>query len=224
MLKRRDAPPADHSPATQDRILLVEGVEDARFYECILTHCQVSNDVEIRFTQGRTNLAIASSAILAVSPRVRVLATIQDARDSAAGTLATIQNALGTAGLPVPVRSGAISPATGSVTTAALVVPEDEPGGLESVCWTSIQDQLVPALVQRFLTDLLDHDPAQASVTVEAQAKHLIGTVLAAGVRGGPFPVKPGLRLGEAAEAHFWNFEHPAFSFLLQFVRAVAAL
>jgi hypothetical protein len=124
---------------TSELVLVVEGRDDQSLFATLAADAGIP-DIQIIDAQGKTNIAQRVKAITNTHgfELVRAFGIVRDADADAAAALASLQTALGNAGLPVPAEE--LTPATQSgLTTAVLVLPGGgAPGELEDMCIDSL--------------------------------------------------------------------------------------
>ncbi len=90
------------------------------------------------------------------------------------------------------------------------------------MCWSAFAAHPIASCVDDFLRCAQTNDPSRNQATQANLAKSRIGTVLALGVNTPRLTA--GLRLAEAAEQDFWDWNHPAFAPIIAFMKTVARL
>ena len=181
-------------------ILLVEGTDDARFFDAFLRHLNISQ-VQIVSVNGADNFApfLKNTLITAPGyPKLRQLALARDADDNARAAFQSIGSALAGAGLPVPAAPFQTS-AMGQLSVSVAILPDGEtPGNLEDLCLRSVNDRLALECVEQYLACR-----NMGSVPGGRLSEARLHSYLAVSD-------EPGLRLGEAADAGVWDWGSPA--------------
>ncbi len=198
---------------TNETLLLVEGIDDALFFKAFLGHL------------GRTNIQVAYVGswdrfrpvlvMLRKAPNfalLRRLGIVRDADRSAPSTLESLSHALTDAQLPSPVRPWKVFD-DGSLAVSLAILPDgSSPGNLENLCLRSIGMRPESACIDQYIEC---RENAGAQIADNRMAKSKVYTYLAVGKDG----KKPGLRIGEAAEAGVWNWDDSEFRHLSDFLR-----
>ncbi len=201
----------------QPVLLMVEGKEDIRFFVALIKYMKLEN-IQVNEYEGKTKMR---GVILALKKErmfldnVIALGVVRDADNNAADTFQSVSSTLKKAGLQVPTASLKASPNLGTFgdpQVSVMIVPTDSTTGmLEDVCFASVEleKEIISCVDQYFscLPQKLDsHVIPKAKLQVYLAAK------------------KPELRLGEAAEKGLWNWEHPVFDPMKDFLRQLSAI
>lgn len=198
-------------PIAQPRQLLVEGYDAARLLQALVEHLQLT-DIQVQSFGGNWELAAFLKALLTLPNSEEQITAIGIVRDADANPTAAFQSvnaALGKAGL---VESGGPGVATEvSPRTAVFILPDGaSPGMLESLCLAAVGADPTIRCVDEYVACLA----REVAIGPRNIAKARLYAYLAAQPR-------PGLRLGEAAEAGIWPWHHPAFEPLKAFLRSL---
>jgi hypothetical protein len=196
---------------TGPKLLLGEGIDEVRFFKAFLKHLNVT-DVQVEQYGGKTQLAPFLKTLTTLLPgfaALTSLAVTRDADTNAAGAFQSVSAALQAAGLAAPPGHGSAAGANPRV--HVFVLPDGaNPGMLESVCLESVKNN--PAF--RCVEDYFDCASRAAARQPNNRAKAFLPAWLAS-------EVEPDKRLGEAAEAGYWNWHDPAFAALRVFLLAL---
>lgn len=181
--------------------LIVEGKDDEWLVGALLKRLNIT-DVQIHDLEGVSNLRPLLRALV-LSPGfqddVYALGILRDADNSSANQLRSVKDALRAVNLPVPTRS--LQVAGGNPKTLILIVPhEEQTGAIEDVCMASVEADVTYGCVEEYMECVQE----KVDISPNHLAKAKVQTFLAARSR-------PGLRLGEAAEADYWDFNHSSF-------------
>lgn len=202
-------PEIEIAEINRPKLLVVEGWDDQRLIIELMNKIGIT-DIQIFRLGGIDNLRPYLNALV-ISPGfqddVQALGIVRDADDDSINKLHSVQGALQAASLPVPDRPLQI--AGRNPTTAILILPHDEEtGALEDVCLASVEADAVIECVEGYM------DCVQEKVETPPNnfAKAKVQTFLAS-------RLKPGLRLGEAAEAGYWDFNHSSFDTLKELLQ-----
>lgn len=199
----------------QDALLLVEGIEDAIFFDAFL-HSLGQTNVQIASVNGKDNFRkflIETLKRASKFQQLRRLGIVRDADTNASSTLQSLCNALTAAQLPVPSHPWETAHVNGLHVSLAILPDGTSPGNLEDLCLRSLENTSALACVDQYIACRAD---AGADITDSQRAKAKIYTYLAVGS-------KPGLRLGEAAEDDVWNWDSPAFARVAKFLHQLSS-
>lgn len=184
----------------QAKLLVVEGSDDARLFDALITHIGVSG-IQVVNAQGKNNIRQTLSVIRQATnfSAVASIGVVRDADASAARALQSVRDALRDANLPSPDEP--LSLAGTDIRVAALIAPHGKPSGaIEDVCLESVAGDAAMGCVQDFLNCIRNSAIEQPNNLLKAEAQAFLAS-----------RKKPGLRLGEAAEAGYWDFDHTSF-------------
>lgn len=186
----------------QPKLLVVEGNDDARLFKALLRHIGVSG-IQVVDAGGKDNIR-QTLRVITQSPdfsKVSSIGVVRDADANADSALQSVQDALRDANLPLPDKP--LSLAEGAIRVAVLIAPYDKPSGaIEDVCLESVAGDAAMGCAQDYLNCIKD------SVAESEQPNNLRKARLQAFLASRK---QPGKRLGEAAEAGYWDFDHIAF-------------
>ena len=185
----------------ESKLLVVEGYDDQRLINALANKIDIP-DIQIIILGGTNNLRPYLNALV-ISPGfqdiVQALGIVRDADDNSLDKLHSVQDALQAAKLPVPDRT--LQLAGRNPKTAILILPHDkQAGALEDVCLASVETDAVIDCVEEYMYCVQERVEAPPNNVAKAKVQ----TFLASRPR-------PGLRLGEAAEADYWDFNHSSF-------------
>ena len=213
-------PPKDifhfDNEVVSDVLLLVEGIEDARFCNAIL--CSLKRkDVQISYVKGKDNFRPFLTKLLVKSrgfSRLRRLGIVRDADKDASSTLQSLRGALQDAKLPAPQRPWRAAEEGGLAVSLAILPDESSVGNLEDLCLRSLADSPEYACVDQYVRC---RESFGAQISDNRASKSMVYTYLSVGKDS----AEPGLRLGEAAEAGVWDWEAPGFSKIVRFLQGL---
>jgi len=189
----------------------VEGPDDSRFLAALLRHKQIEAEFEIRDVEGVNNFNGLLRTLPAVTGFVNVVALgiVRDADQSMQSAFQSACSALKNANLSIPKYPLTIA---GKLPRVSVFIWPDckNTGTLETLCLEAVRDDpAMPCVAQYF--ECLD---SQKVMQPKAIQKAYLHTFLAS-------REKPGLRIGEAAENGYWDWNHPAFDPIKQFLCAL---
>lgn len=184
----------------QAKLLVVEGADDARLFNALLRHIGVSG-IQVLNAGGKDNIR-QMLKVIKQSPgysKVSSIGVVRDADANAGSALQSVQDALRDANLPSP--DAPLSLAGTDRRVAVLIAPHGESSGtIEDVCLESVAGDAAMGCVQGYFSCLNNNGVEQPGNMRKAEAQAFLAS-----------RERPGLRLGEAAEAGYWDFEHAAF-------------
>ena len=199
------------TPATSEiehkQLLLVEGKDDEGFFQ-ELRHRHGISSLQIENYEGKNNLR-AYLHTLRERPRFEILERIgitRDADESKESAKQSVYNALSKENLPLPGEQ----PNDAPIVSVLILPPERNTGCLETLIWESIETTTNANCIREFV----DCINARSSENLRTKAK--VHAYIAA-------QSKPGLKIGEATKAGYWDLGHPAFDSVTAFLRGLAA-
>lgn len=195
-------------------LLLVEGEDDRAALEPLIQFIGLYGAIQIVPVGGKHEFARVIKALRELpdfDAVVQALGVVCDADDNPRGAFQRIQNAFKRAGLPVPRRAATITaelPHTG-----VLVVPAaNQQGSLEDVFWSSLEQDPRTGCIAKLIECV-----GESGFPVRQVNKAQLYAYLAV------HHERSGLRIGEAVQAGFFDFDHPAFEPFRQFLQALAS-
>lgn len=198
--------PATPQAITRPKLLLGEGDEEVYFFNALLRHLRIE-DVQVEQVGGKGNY---KNFIITLPKRpgflnVEAVAITWDADDNMAGAFQSVCSSLNRAGLEGPQAAATYT--TGRPRIGVFIMPNCSDGGmLEDLCIESIANDIAMPCVDAFLRCVEAGGRRPNNL-----AKAKVHAWLASQVR-------PDKRLGEAAQAGYWNWGDPAFNLLKQFL------
>lgn len=197
-----------------DSLLLVEGIDDARFFMAFLRDGLNTTNVQIVQVGGNQRFRTFLAETLLVSENLtnlRRLGIVTDADTNAAAAFQRIRSALADAGFPAP-RQVWDTAQSNSLGVSVAVLPDGSaPGDLEALCLSSLAGDPLTTCVDQYIACA-----RAAGRQISEPNKARLHAYLAASGR------QPGLRLGEAAAAGLWDWQSPAFNRIRQFLLDLA--
>lgn len=200
------------------RLLLVEGVDEARFFSALLRKTGGERRVQVLALGGkdalRRNLRILDKELAQSRIACRSLGVVRDADDDAARSLRSVRDALRDHGWEPPARAGAV--AGDAPRVGIFVLPDGRSrGALETLCRRAVEDSVPGQCAEQFLDCLRKAGHEETSRSTDAD-KAFVHAYLASGRN-------PVARVGEAADQGRWDFGHPAFAPLVEFLSRLSA-
>ena len=189
------------------KLVLVEGKDDELFFDALRQHLGLG-DIQFRQIGGKANLRNALRGVVSDPgfSKVIALGIVLDADDNPKATFQSVRDALQKVGLPVPTQP--MTPASGYPRVSVMILPNAQnPGSLEDVCLKAVAGTPVMKCVDKFFCCLQRQGlPLPKSLPKAKVLAYLTSK---------PEPDK---RLGESAQAGYWDWNHPAFDALKNFL------
>ena len=186
---------------TASSLLLVEGEEEARFWDALLA-ARGRSGIKTLALPGKYGLAGNLAAVM-LTPgfdRIRWLGIAQGADDDPRAAFDRIRDALTRANLPVPPQAWV--PTSTVPAVVAFVLPDGaNPGDLETLVWQSVAGSPAAACVDAYLACLaLPGGPGAPRQEWKARVHAYLAS-----------RPRPDLRLGEAAQRSELPLDSAAF-------------
>lgn len=192
------------------RQLLVMGVSALYFFEAFLKHLNIE-DVQIHNYGGVDELKEYVSGLVRMpgfAERVVYLGIIRDGDNNPKGAFESVRSTLLKYNLPVPDSPEELSP-EGKLRTSIFILPGGgNRGMLETICLSASRDDPAMSCIEQYFACL---NRKKIRVKKAHLDKARVQAFLASRER-------PGLLLGQGARAGFWDFDHPCFEPLKQFL------
>lgn len=181
------------------------------FFEALLRHLGLQDQIEIRNFGGNTDLRSVLAALVDTSEfkqLVKVVAVVRDAEDDANAALKSVSNALAAVGLTPSARP--------HIRTTIFILPDNSsPGKIETLCVQSVRADpgYVPvySCVEEFFACVQQNSQLPAKFD---EAKAYAQAFLATREDVQLFP-------GLAAYRGYWPWDSAVFDPLKQFLRAL---
>ena len=185
--------------------LLVEGKDYLTFFEAFLDHLEIA-EVQIQNYGSVDELRVFLPLLAKMSnfDMVRRLGIVRDAERSSQSALQSVRSALSKANLPLPEDT--ISTSAGDRVTSVLVLPDDEPGMLETVLARSFAGTSEDDCIDRFFECI-----ESGGGTIRRPAKARTCAYLST-------TNDPHVSVGVAAKKGVWDFKHDGFSNVREFL------
>ena len=213
--KRSERPCFRNMSVKQPYVLLVEGINDAIIFHELVKYLQLDH-VQIVESKGKDNVSntlakIAKNTMDFRQQRVMSVGVVGDADEDEDMARSDICVALHSVGLSSDPDELRLVP--GKPNASILILPGNkERGALEPVCLDSVQDDPLMPCVEKFSNcvgkewrEQLKKKEGESDPLVARLDKMRVHAFLATRYDN------PEFRLGEAAEADIWPFEHEAF-------------
>ncbi|MCY4386689.1 MAG: hypothetical protein OXC18_06240 [Desulfurellaceae bacterium] len=191
--------------------LLVEGNDQRNFFEAFIDHLSLA-DIQIQNFGGVTDLRPFLSILVKRSgfrETVNSIGIVRDAETSAQAAFQSVQSSLRSAGLPVPNRPEGRT--GGSPAVTVLILPGDHREGMLE---TLLNETFADTPVDDCINDFFGCVEAASGVPPQRPHKARAQAYLAT-------KPEPHLSVGVAAKRDYWDLNHPVFSRVRQFLRAL---
>ena len=186
----------------QEKLLVVEGADDARLFKALMRYIGVSG-IQVFKAGGKDNIRQTLKVIKQSRgfSEVSSIGVVRDADANAGSALQSVRDALRDANLPSP--DAPLSLVEDGIKVVVLIAPHGESSGaIEDVCLESVAGDAAMGCVRDYLNCIKDSvaEAERPNNLRKAEAQAFLAS-----------RERPGLRLGEAASAGYWDFEHTAF-------------
>jgi len=196
----------------KDYLLVVEGIDEQNFFESLAKHVGLRS-IQVQPMGGRDQLR-SNLGELRKTPgfsRVRCLGVTRDADDDPQAAFQSVCGALQDAELPVP--TAALQRATGRPDVVVFILPRPrQAGALEDLCLESLEQTPAIACVEEYIECLKNNDCLLCNDVSKGRMHAFLASQ--------PDPER---RLGEAACAGCWDFNHEVFAQLRDFLAALVS-
>ncbi len=187
----------------EPKIILVEGLDDVKFFRALLKYLNIKN-FQIIEVEGKNNfktvLKIISQEV--VNKLVSVIVCIRDADNNFSGAFLSIKNSLKDSKLPFPDKANTFNNVN-DIKTGVYVLPANqETGMIEDLCMQTI-DKDKKDCIEKYYNCL--------NIEVKNKSKSTIQIYLAT-----QEPLTNSL--GNASQEGIWNFNHECFAELKTFL------
>ncbi|MBI2849332.1 MAG: hypothetical protein HYX88_04300 [Chloroflexi bacterium] len=185
-------------PITKPNVLVVEGKEDAFFFEAMARHLGL--DIQILPIGGKPSPDKLKA--ITKTPGFSNVVSLGVARDANANPKSAFQSvcdALKGANLLAPKHP--MQPVGDSPKVTVIILPGmNTPGALEDLCLEAVKQDTAMPCVEQYFQCLKQQSPSPNN-----PSKAKVQAFLAS-------RTEPGKRLGEAAQAGYWPWSDPAFN------------
>jgi hypothetical protein len=193
-------------------LLLVEGRDDQILFARLVEHLGRREDISVESYGGTAGLRgyLDPLRFRDGFESVSSIVVIRDADQDCNAALQSVQGAVSRYGLPHP--QGPLTFSQSSPRVGILIMPcGEETGSLEDVCLQAVGDDAAMPCVRQYLNCLQTAAATAQFGLCSNRSKVLVNAFLAS-------RPKPSLKLGEAAGAGIWNWDHPAWQRIAAFL------
>jgi hypothetical protein len=197
------------------KLLLVEGRDDQILFERLVEHLGLRDSVSIESYGGTSGLRGYLNPLRFRDgfEKVATIVVVRDADRDCDTALQSVQDALNKYGLPHP--QAPLSFSQSSPRVGILIMPcNEQTGSLEDMCLQAVSEDAAMPCAQQYLECLETAATTADFGLCSNRSKVLVNAFLAS-------RPTPSLKLGEAAGAGVWNWAHPAWQPLIDFLRAM---
>lgn len=197
-------------PISEEVLLLVEGRDEKGFF-LELCHRTGVTDLQIVIYGGKYNLAnfLKTLRLAPGFDSVKYIGLVRDADERSDSAFQSVCSALSSANVPIPSEPLVLTANTPRV-AVMIMPPSGVAGCLETLLWQIIEAEEIARCIEDYV------GCARVPTTGNRQVKAKVHTYLAA-------QPTAGLKIGEAAKAGYWDFDHPALGPLKDLVRTLSS-
>ena len=203
------------------KLIVVEGRHDVAFFKALIDHMSSSTEIASKDFQvtlpgkdrgGKTEQRPFVKALAQLGvfrETVMSIGIVRDADDNPEGAFQTVKDLLVDAGLPCP--SAPYQSIAGPPRVAIAILPDAaRKGMLETLCVESVQETPAMQCVEEYLDCLQMRCNCTLAHLWKARAQAFLASC-----------PRPDLRVGEAAQKGYWNWDSPVFNQLKDFLRSL---
>jgi len=212
---------------TRDKILLVEGQDEVKFFETLLLHIGLREQIQVIEVGGKDRFIRVFPVVL-LRPdfdQVRAYGIIRDADTNHSATLDSIRGLLQKHNQPCPEHDR-IFAATDKLKVGIFILPgNQETGMIESLCLQTVANHPAMACVDSLMACLPEHLEMKPESEARDSTKpyHPKNTEKARLLAFLACLHEPTTSIGLAAQKGYWPFDHEALSDLCNFLKKLAA-
>jgi hypothetical protein len=198
----------------KDHLLIVEGKDEQNFFDALLKHLRITT-IQILPIGGKDQFAEAIKSITKQSgfADVAAMGIVRDADNNPKGAFDSISGALRKVALKPPAKVRVFTEETPKI--GILVLPPQPIGSnhnLEDVCLASVAEDTAMTCLDAYFACLVEQNIRPAENDIGKARLHAFLASRAI----------PDLRLGEAAQKGYWNWQHPIFEPIKMFLQQLA--
>lgn len=196
-------------------LLLVEGRDDRMLFSGLLQHLGRTQEVAVEEYGGKAGLRgyLDPLRIRGGFESLQALVVVRDADNDCKTALQSVRDALDQYGFGRPVEPLAFTAASPRV--AAIIIPcGEKTGSLENMCLQAVMDDPAMQCVRRY-GECLDAAAAGGQLNLCPNRAKILANAFLASRRD------PSLKIGEAARADVWNWDHEAWKPLIDFIKSM---
>jgi len=211
---------------TRDKILLVEGQDEVKFFETLLLHIGLREQIQVIEVGGRDRFIRGFPAFLLRPDFDQVLAyaIIRDADNNHSYTFDSIKGLLERHGQPCPKQHKEFA-SIDTLKVGIFVIPgNQETGMLESLCLQTVANHPAMACVDSLMACLPEHleMKPESEARDSSRPYHPKNTEKARLLAFLACLHEPTTSIGLAAQKGYWPFDHEALSDLCNFLKKLA--
>jgi len=212
-LKPNSLKPNSLKPKTieEAKQLIVEGQDTADFLSSLLREFKIKG-FQIQNFGGVNELKPFLKSLISLSSfseKVQVVGIIRDAEDNVENSWKSLQGTLKHVGLDVPDNPGAVI--KGNPNVGAYLLPDNKKNGmLEDLCWDAVKNE--PQI--KCIDDFFDCLKSKAQLPKNIQKARVLAFLATR--------KKSKFKIGDAANAGYWNFDSEVYHPLKAFLKALS--
>lgn len=199
-------------PISKPNLLLVEGNEEVFLFDALIKHMRLQ-DIQILPYNGKQKLHKFMKELVKMSSfreNVVSIGVERDANSNPKSAFQSVTDALKKNKLSAPPK--VLKPTGKKPRVTVMIIPGiNQPGMLEDICLKSVEKDTAMKCVDEYFKCLKKKGVDQP----KNMSKARVHTFLAS-------RKDPEKRLGEAAQANYWNFDSHAFDDTKKFLKQVA--
>jgi hypothetical protein len=193
------------------KLLLVEGENDRRFFKALLGKLPTTGTIQVEPYGGKPDLK-RFLRLLSISPNYQNIESIGVTRDADGSPSSAFQSVCGlltSAGMDAPDEP--IASTQGRPKISVFIFPDcTNAGMLETLCLSAVELDPAMQCVERFFQCLEESVNMPSRNPDKARAHAFLAS-----------RPKPELRVGEAADAGYWEFDSPVYDPVKSFLQAL---
>lgn len=191
------------------KLLIAEGKDEENVFSKLIKHIGLQG-VQVIGRGGKTQFR-SLLRLLKEDPAFSTVESLGYARDADTDYHAAFQsvcNVLQAEGLPVPTEARTPTSGTPPPRVTVMILPWDNRNGvLEDVCLASVKEDPAMTCVDAYLTCVCEQGGSSPRNLSKAKAHAFMAS-----------RTEPCVRVGEGALKGYWNFDHPAFDQIKEFL------
>ncbi len=191
------------------KLLIAEGKDEENLFSKLIEQVGLQG-IQVLGRGGKTQFR-SLLATLKADPafsRVESLGIVRDANANCDVAFRSVCDALKDAGLPVPTKAWTSTDGASPPRVTVMILPADNQNGvLEDVCLASIEDDPIMTCVNQYFACICEQGSSRPKSLSKAKAHAFMAS-----------RTEPCVRVGEGALKGYWNFDHPAFDQIKEFL------
>lgn len=191
------------------KLLIAEGKDEQNLFAKLIEHIGLQG-IQVLGQGGKTTLPSLLKT-LAKDPGFSIVESLGCARDANANfndAFRSVCSALKDAGLPVPTKPRTPTDGTARPRVTLMILPWDgHKGALEDVCLASVENDPAMVCLNEYFACISEQGSPGPKNLSKAKAHAFMAS-----------RSEPCVRVGEGALRRYWDFDHPAFDEIKEFL------